>query len=56
MEWEKISANGISDKRLVSKIYKEHKIQHPKMNNQIKIKISSEDMNRQMAKRHMKRF
>ena len=24
MEWEKIFANNISDKRLISKIYKEH--------------------------------
>ena len=29
-EWEKIFANDISDKGLVSKIYKEHQTQHPK--------------------------
>ena len=31
MEWEKIFANDLSDKGLVSKIYKElNKTQHPK--------------------------
>ena len=29
-EWENIFANDISDKRLVSKIYKEHQTQHPR--------------------------
>ena len=37
MEWEKIFANDISDKRLVFKVYKElRKLNTPKMNNLIK--------------------
>ena len=46
MEWEKIFANEVSDKRLVSKIYKEL-IKHPKHN---PVKKWAKDMNRHFSK------
>jgi hypothetical protein len=60
-EWEKIFASYISDKRLITRIYRElKKLNSPKINELIKIWIT--ELNRtfskdeiQIAKKHMKK-
>ena len=48
-EWEKIFANGISDKRLVSKIYK-YLVKYNTQRKNNPIKKWTEDMNRHFCK------
>ena len=52
-EWEKILANDVTHKRLISKIYKQHIQLNIKKTTQLKSGQKTED--KQMTNRHMKK-